>query len=102
MPIDARIDAWATLALKPLPTRAMVEVLRAFGGPAQTLAASRAALAAKLPPALVERILAPVSADVQAAARAWLGDPRHQLITWDDPDYPPGLLALAEDRKSVV
>ena len=96
MPFDARIDAWAVLALKALPSRAMVEVLRAFGGPLETLAATRAELAAKLPPALVLRVLAPVAADALAATRAWLADSRHELIAWDDPDYPRQLLDLPD------
>jgi DNA processing protein len=96
MPIDARIDAWATLALKPLPAPALVEALRAFGGPVEALAATRAEIAATLSPAHVERLLAPVPAESLAAARAWLADPRHELIAWDDPDYPPRLLELAD------
>ncbi|HET9046569.1 MAG TPA: DNA-processing protein DprA [Casimicrobiaceae bacterium] len=96
MPIDARIDAWAVLALKALPSRAMVEVLRAFGGPLETLVATRAELAARLPPALVLRVLAPVADDALAATRAWLADSRHELIAWDDPNYPQQLLDLPD------
>ncbi|MEP6679380.1 MAG: DNA-processing protein DprA [Betaproteobacteria bacterium] len=96
MPLDARIDAWAILAQKALPAPALVDVLRAFDGPIEALAASRAQLAARLPPATVERILAPVHPDALEAARAWLADPRHALIAWDDPDYPRSLLDLAD------
>ena len=96
MPIDARIDAWATLALKPLPAPALVEVLRAFGGPVEALAATRAQVAARLSSAHVERLLVPVPAESLTAIRTWLADPRHELIAWDDPDYPPRLLELAD------
>ena len=42
MSIDARIDAWATLAHKALPQRVLVELLHAFGDPVAILHASRA------------------------------------------------------------
>ena len=96
MPIDERIEAWATLSLKGLPSAALIAVLRAFDGPAAALAGSRAKLAACLPPAAVERMLAPVPAATLEAIRQWLRDPRHELIAWDDPDYPRALLDLAD------
>jgi DNA processing protein len=96
MPIDARIDAWAILAQKAIPSRTLVEVLRAFDGPAGALNATRAQLAARLPPAAVERMLAPPPAEALATTRDWLADPGHELIAWDDPDYPRGLLDLPD------
>ncbi|HEY5863187.1 MAG TPA: DNA-processing protein DprA [Casimicrobiaceae bacterium] len=96
MPIDARIDAWAVLALKAVPSRTLVEVLRSFDGPAGALNATRAQLATRLPPAAVERMLAPPPPEALAATRDWLADPRHELIAWDDPDYPRGLLDLSD------
>jgi DNA processing protein len=96
MPIDARIEAWAKLALKALPSPALVLVLRAFDGPAGALAASRTQLAGRLPPAAVERMLAAPPPDTLAATLDWLAQPRHELIAWDDPDYPRGLLDLAD------
>ncbi len=96
MALDDRTDAWAALAHKALPARAMVDLLRAFGGPRAALAASRKALATALPPALVERMVAPVPEAALAATRAWLDHPDHTLLAWDDPDYPPRLLDLAD------
>jgi DNA processing protein len=96
MPIDARIDAWAVLALKALPSPVLVDVLRAFDGPVGALAASRPQLAARLPPAAVERMLTSPPSETLAATRDWLAEPRHELIAWDDPDYPRSLLDLAD------
>jgi hypothetical protein len=43
MDIDARVEAWASLQLIPgLSSRALVALLKAFGGPAEVMAASRA------------------------------------------------------------
>lgn len=66
----------------------------AFGGPLPILSASRAQLAAVVPNAVVDRLLAPVTPDTLARAHAWLADPAHDLIAWDDPDYPRSLLEL--------
>ena len=50
MDIDARVEAWASLQLLPgLGTRTLVALLKAFGGPADVLRASRASLAKLIP-----------------------------------------------------
>lgn len=86
--------AWAELAHKGLPPAAMALLLRAFGAPEAVLAASRSQLGAVLPAGAVERLLTPVPADALAHTLAWLGEPGHELIAWDDPDYPQALLEL--------
>ena len=96
MSLDPRIDAWVALALKALPAPALVELLRTFGDPAAVLNASRARLAAVLPAAAVDRTLAPAPAERLAAARAWLAEPGHELVAWDDPDYPRALLDIGD------
>ncbi len=96
MPIDARIDAWAILAQKALPVRALVRLLRAFDGPEAVLAASRAQLAATVPAAALDKLLAPVPGDRLAATREWLAAPRNELIAWDDADYPQSLLDVGD------
>ena len=96
MPIDDRLEAWATLSLKSLPNAALIALLRAFEGPAAALAATRAELAACLPPAAVERMRSAPPAATLDAVRAWLADPRHELIAWDDADYPRALLDLRD------
>jgi len=96
MPIDARIDAWAILAQKALPVRALVRRLQAFDGPEAVLAATRAELAAAVPAAAVDKLLAPVPAEWLAVTRDWLGADGHELIAWDDPDYPQSLLDIGD------
>ena len=63
MPLDARVDAWATLAQKALPHRAVFELLRALGDPIAVLAASRAQLQAIVPKAAVDRVLRPIPSE---------------------------------------
>jgi DNA processing protein len=60
------------------------------------LNAPRARLAAVLPAAAVTRTLAPAPADRLAAARAWLAEPGHELVAWDDPDYPRALFDIGD------
>ena len=96
MSIDARVDAWATLAEKGLPQRALVPLLRAFGDPIAVLRASRAQVQSIVPRAAVERLFAPAAADRISATRAWLEAPGHGLIAWDDPDYPRALLDIGD------
>ena len=69
-------------------------LLRAFGGPGPIVPASRAQLAAVVPNAIVDRLMAPLAHDALARAHAWLADPVHDLVAWDDPDYPRALLEL--------
>ena len=96
MSIDAGVDAWATLAQKALPHRTIVELLRAFGDPIAVLRASRTQLKSVVPEAAVDRLLAPVAVDRLAATRAWLEAPAHNLIAWDDVDYPRALLDIGD------
>jgi DNA processing protein len=94
MPLDSRSLAWATLAHKGLPQRAVVALLREFGGPEAILAASHAALARTVTAPLAERARAPIASEILAPTTRWLDDPDHHLIAWDDADYPPSLLEL--------
>jgi DNA processing protein len=87
-------EAWATLSLKALPHQALVALLRAFGDPASVLAATRAQLALVVPDAVAARVQAPVPPEALASTREWLADPAHEIIAWDDPDYPRALLDL--------
>ncbi len=87
-------EAWATLSLKALPQAALVALLRAFGGPAAILSGTHAQLAAEVPDTIVARVLEPVAQEVLERTRAWLAEAGHELIAWDDPDYPQALLAL--------
>jgi DNA processing protein len=87
-------EAWATLSLKALPYPALVALLRAFGNPAAILSATRAQLAAVVPDVVAARVQHPIAPEALAATRAWLADPAHEIIAWDDPDYPQALLDL--------
>jgi DNA processing protein len=92
--LDSRTLAWATLAQKMLPQRAVVALLREFGSPEAALAASRRQLASVVPPAVADRMLAPVDRESLERTQAWLDQPDHHLIAWDDGDYPQALLEL--------
>lgn len=94
MALDSRSLAWATLAHKALPQRAVVALLRQFGGPEAILAASRATLARTVTAELADRALAPIDPEVLAPTSRWLDHPDHHLIAWDDTDYPRALLEL--------
>ena len=87
-------EAWATLSLKALPHQALVALLRAFGNPAAVLAATRAQLDAVVPDTVAVRVQEPVATESLAATRAWLADPAHEIVAWDDTDYPRALLDL--------
>jgi len=90
----ANREAWAALSLRALPQTALAQLLRAFGGPGPILAATRAQLAAVVPDPVIARLQAPAAGDALARMQSWLGEPGHELIAWDDPDYPKALLEL--------
>ena len=94
MALDARSLAWATLAHKALPQRALVTLLREFKDPAAILDASTAQLARHVPAHDAAAAVAPLDGDVLAATSRWLDDPTHHLVAWDDPDYPRALLDI--------
>ncbi len=96
MPLDPRKLAWAELAHRALPQRAVVELLRAFGDPEAVLAASRAQLSRIVAQGLADRVLAAAPRDGIDATARWLEDPDHHLIAWDDPDYPRALLDVGD------
>lgn len=87
-------EAWAALSLKALPHQPLVALLRAFGNPAAVLSATRAALLAVVPDDMAVRVQEPLDPDALAATRMWLADPAHEIIAWDDVDYPRALLEL--------
>jgi DNA processing protein len=87
-------EAWALLSAKGLPHGALVTLLRAFGDPSAVLAASHAQLSALVPNTVVARLQQPADDDSLTRTRAWLAEPGHDVIGWDDPDYPRALLEL--------
>jgi len=94
MPLDPRSLAWATLAHKVLPQRELVALLRAFGDPATILQAPRAQIARVAGAVVADEVVAPLTQDRLDATSRWLDDPLHDLVAWDDADYPRALLEL--------
>jgi DNA processing protein len=97
MKIDERTRAWVELQVAGLPPRAAVLLLRAFGSPTAILAATpaerRGVLPAAAPGPALERSRDPQRVE---AALAWLAEDGHDLVAWDDPDYPPLLLETVD------
>jgi DNA processing protein len=91
-----RALAWATLAQKHLDAPTLAALLRAIPDPAALLTASRAQLLRIAPEKAIARLTAPLPEAREARTRAWLADPAHEVIAWDDPDYPRALLAVGD------
>jgi DNA processing protein len=87
-------EAWAVLAQRALPHTALVALLRAFGDPRSILDATHAQLRAVVADVHAARLKEAVDPQWLANARAWLAEPSHEVIAWDDPDYPHALLDL--------
>jgi DNA processing protein len=96
MPLDARVEAWARLALLQLPSPAVAALLRSFGSAEAIFSASRAQLSAATASTTAMRVQTPVEGALLDGTREWLAHDDHQLIAWDDPDYPQALLSLAD------
>ena len=97
MEVDARVEAWASLQLLPqVPARSLVVLLKALGGPEQVLTSSRSALGAHVPASVAARIAQGPEPAALASTLAWLREPGHALIAWDDSDYPQALLTIAD------
>ena len=97
MDIDARVEAWASLQLIPgLSSRALVALLKAFGGPAEVLAASRASLKPLVGAELASAIAQGAAPDELSRSLAWLAEPGHALLAWDDAAYPSALLTIGD------
>jgi DNA processing protein len=92
--LDSRSLAWATLAHKALPQRALVTLLREFGDPAAILDASATELGRHVPAHVAAAALAPAADDSLAATRQWLDEATHHVVAWDDADYPRALLDI--------
>lgn len=100
-PADPAKRAWASLALFALPPSATAALLRAFGEPAAVLAATPAQLAHAVPDAVAARLARPLDADLVARTHAWLDEPGHDLVAWDDDAYPQALLPLGHSPPAL-
>jgi DNA processing protein len=91
-----RALAWATLAQKHLGAPALAALLREFPDPAELLAAPRARLAHLVPDETLRRLAAPLDPARSERTRAWLADPAHQVVAWEDLDYPRALFDIED------
>jgi DNA processing protein len=81
------------LSLTPgLGNQALRQLLAAFGGPEEILAADARSLRRAVPETAVRALGVLVSADDLKRAAAWLEEPGHQLLTLADETYPRALL----------
>ena len=96
----AEIKDWLRLCHTPgVPPAAVRRLLSAFGVPEAIFRASRARLAGVLPDTLVDRLLAPMSAELTAQiARTvdWASRPGCAVVTLSEPAYPRELLTLGD------
>jgi len=97
MEIDARVEAWASLQLLPrVSARTLVTLLKLFGGPAEVLAATPAMLTKVVPGEIAATIARGPDPAALALTLAWLREPGHSLIAWDDAAYPRALLTITD------
>ena len=96
MHVDARAQSWAALALAGVGPRPLVQLLRAFGDPEAVLAATPAQRRAVVTAPAAAALDAGPDPDRLAATFAWLAGDGHGFLAWDDADYPPALLEIAD------
>jgi DNA processing protein len=95
--IHEDVLSWLKLALVPGVTpRVQQELLRAYGSPQGVLAVPAEELRARCSPAVAEALRKGPDEILVARTLAWLGDPRHHLLTLADPAYPKALLTIAD------
>ncbi|MGZ8211698.1 MAG: DNA-processing protein DprA [Burkholderiales bacterium] len=93
MALDPDLEAWLRLAFAPgLGNDAFRQLLIAFGGPQEILAASRGELAAVVHERAVRAALSPPPLELLARVAEWLAEPGNHVVTLGDGDYPQSLL----------
>ncbi|MEC5408879.1 DNA-processing protein DprA [Paraburkholderia sp. MPAMCS5] len=97
---DAELAAWLRLSLAAgLKPAALRLLLTAFGLPEAILRQDHETLAAVAGEAAARAALAPTGPEFDAhldAVRAWRELPGNQVVTLDDPAYPPALLTMPD------
>jgi DNA processing protein len=97
---DLELAAWLRLALAPgLKPAALRLLLSAFGLPKAIFGQAPEALAGVAGEAAARAALAPTGPDFDAqldAVIAWRELPGNQVVTLDDPAYPPALLTMPD------
>lgn len=93
MALDRDLEAWLRLTFAPgLTNDAFRQLLVAFGGPQEILAAPRAELARAAHERAARAVLTPVPQELLARVEVWLDDPANQIVTLGDASYPQSLL----------
>ena len=96
MNVDSRAEAWARLQLAGVAPRPMVALLRAFASPEGVLGATKAQWQRHVDATIAAQLGTPPDADRLQRTLQWLREPGHDLIAWDDPDYPEPLLEIGD------
>ena len=96
MPLDARTEAWARLVLLQFPAATIAALLRAFGSAQGIFAATRSQVAAASTVAAAQKISARSDERSLETIRAWLAREGHDLVAWDDSDYPQSLFSMPD------
>src|SRR5688572_27401406 len=96
MPLDARTEAWARLVLLQFPAATIAALLRAFGSAQGIFAATRSQVAAASTVAAAQKISARSDERSLETIRAWLAREGHELVAWDDSDYPQSLFSMPD------
>lgn len=97
MAIDARTAAWVRLGLTPgLGDRARRQLLNAFGGPEEVMAAAGADVARAAGAPAAAALRKGPDPDLVARTFEWLEQPGNRLLALGDADYPARLLELSD------
>lgn len=97
MALDQDLEAWLRLSFAPgLTNEAFRQLLVAFGGPREILAAPRSEVARASSERAARAVLAPVPEALLARVDAWLEDPANHIITLGDASYPQALLDVPD------
>ena len=91
-----RAHAWATLAGKGVDVAALEALRREIPDPTEILALPRRRLQQLVGEGTLARLAAPVDPAHDAALRAWLSDPVHEVVACDDADYPQALRQICD------
>ena len=96
MKVDSRAQAWVRLQVSGVAPRPLVDLLRAFGSPEGVLGATPTQRRRHIPASAAALLDAAPERERLHATLAWLREPGHGLVAWDDPDYPRALLEIGD------
>jgi DNA processing protein len=91
--LEPYLEAWLRLSLTPgVSHQALRQLLAAFGGPEQVLAADARSLGRVVPETTVRALSVPVPNERLARAAQWLEQAGNYVVTLADDTYPQALL----------